>query len=83
MQPQTQGDDCSADGGEEGAASSLFHGKHGEDGRGKKTGTKMAKEKEGKMCFFLLAPLNTAQLPQRRPIRIRASELAGQWEDGT
>lgn len=45
MQPQTQGKDCSVDSGEEGAASSLFHSKHGEDGRGKKTGTKMAKKK--------------------------------------
>lgn len=41
------------------------------------------KKKEGKMCFFLLAPLNTQHLPQRRPIRVRASELAGQWEGGT
>lgn len=43
MQPQTQGEDCSVDGGEEGAASPLFLSKHSEDGRGKKTGTKMAK----------------------------------------
>lgn len=41
-----KGGDCSVDGGEEGAASSLRHSKHGEDGRGKKTGTKMAREEK-------------------------------------
>lgn len=31
------------------------------------------------LCFFFIAPLNTEQHPQRRPIRSQVSEPASQW----